>query len=312
MAVIVAPNGCSYDGMILKINDNQVPFIYYKELDDVWMPAKPVMKITGEMNIVQFLDRVHHEDKMSFKDLAEAHGVPEGGCCGFATPPNPQEYNEGKAIWINESGFYQALLGSRKPECKVFQRWVTKCVLPSIRKTGTYSVPQRRSTPAIESARDQLELATLQRQIETERRQTEEQKQIRVIGSLHALEDAGLPVDDRMRLHARDYIASTAFCEQQQQSSTRREICLQQYVRDHKDDVSPSLSSFQQAAIKLGKLCMKHARLQLGDDFVPCKKTIFANGQQVEANCWWEDIHSGIVDAAWKEFITPPKRARRD
>jgi hypothetical protein len=58
--------------------------------------------------VTQFLDRVHSDDKMAFKDLAEAHGVPEGGCCGFTTPPNPKDYNEGKAIWINESGFYQA------------------------------------------------------------------------------------------------------------------------------------------------------------------------------------------------------------
>lgn len=42
---------------------------------------------------------------------------------------------------VNESGLYALILGSRKPEAKRFKRWVTHDVLPSIRKTGAYSVP---------------------------------------------------------------------------------------------------------------------------------------------------------------------------
>lgn len=41
---------------------------------------------------------------------------------------------------VNESGLYQLIFQSRKPEAKNFKRWVTHEVLPSIRKTGTYSV----------------------------------------------------------------------------------------------------------------------------------------------------------------------------
>lgn len=43
---------------------------------------------------------------------------------------------------INESGLYNVILRSDKPEAKPFRKWVTSEVLPSIRKTGTYSVPQ--------------------------------------------------------------------------------------------------------------------------------------------------------------------------
>ena len=42
---------------------------------------------------------------------------------------------------INESGLYQLILTSRKPEAKRFKRWVTHEVLPSIRKTGSYAAP---------------------------------------------------------------------------------------------------------------------------------------------------------------------------
>lgn len=41
---------------------------------------------------------------------------------------------------INESGLYNVILRSDKPETKRFKRWVTHEVLPSIRKTGSYAV----------------------------------------------------------------------------------------------------------------------------------------------------------------------------
>ncbi len=41
---------------------------------------------------------------------------------------------------INESGLYNVILRSDKPEAKPFRKWVTNEVLPSIRKTGSYTV----------------------------------------------------------------------------------------------------------------------------------------------------------------------------
>jgi len=41
---------------------------------------------------------------------------------------------------INESGLYNAILGSFRPEAKKFKKWVTSEVLPTIRKTGSYSM----------------------------------------------------------------------------------------------------------------------------------------------------------------------------
>lgn len=43
---------------------------------------------------------------------------------------------------INESGLYSAIMGSQLKSAKAFKKWVTKDVLPSIRKTGTYGQPQ--------------------------------------------------------------------------------------------------------------------------------------------------------------------------
>lgn len=41
-------------------------------------------------------------------------------------------------VWINESGLYSLILGSKLEKAKVFKHWVTSEVLPTIRKTGGY------------------------------------------------------------------------------------------------------------------------------------------------------------------------------
>ncbi len=56
---------------------------------------------------------------------------------------------------INESGLYAAIFGSKQENAKKFKKWVTSEVLPSIRKTGTYSntdIPKE-SIPVGEVAR---------------------------------------------------------------------------------------------------------------------------------------------------------------
>ena len=41
---------------------------------------------------------------------------------------------------VNESGLYSLIFASRKKKAREFKRWVTKDVLPSIRKTGRYEM----------------------------------------------------------------------------------------------------------------------------------------------------------------------------
>lgn len=43
---------------------------------------------------------------------------------------------------INESGLYSLVLSSQVPNAKKFRRWITSEVIPSIRKTGGYHLPQ--------------------------------------------------------------------------------------------------------------------------------------------------------------------------
>ena len=65
---------------------------------------------------------------------------------------------ETRAVVINESGLYSLILSSKLPQAKAFKRWVTSEVLPSIRKTGRYELPQQLPALALlnEDAEDTL------------------------------------------------------------------------------------------------------------------------------------------------------------
>ncbi len=53
---------------------------------------------------------------------------------------------QGDAWFVNESGLYNLIFRSNKPEAKPFRKWVTSEVLPALRRTGRYEVsPARRS-----------------------------------------------------------------------------------------------------------------------------------------------------------------------
>ena len=55
------------------------------------------------------------------------------------------------ALWINESGLYSLILGSKLPNAKSFKHWITSQVLPALRETGHYEcvskLPDHSSSP---------------------------------------------------------------------------------------------------------------------------------------------------------------------
>lgn len=55
---------------------------------------------------------------------------------------------------INESGLYEVIIRSDKPEAAKFRRWITSEVLPAIRKTGSYSRYPAHAQTTLPSKRD--------------------------------------------------------------------------------------------------------------------------------------------------------------
>lgn len=94
--------------------------------DEPWFIGKDVAKALGYSNTKDaILTHVDEDDKRVIQRSE------------ITTLDVP---NRGMTI-INESGMYALIFGSKLDLAKKFKRWVTHDVLPSIRKTGIYSVP---------------------------------------------------------------------------------------------------------------------------------------------------------------------------
>ena len=92
--------------------------------NEPWFVGKDVAEALGYKDVNHaILDHVDEEDKVNSK--TQGQNAPELGQRGS---------------WlINESGLYSLILSSKLPNAKKFKRWVTSEVLPTLRKTGSYT-----------------------------------------------------------------------------------------------------------------------------------------------------------------------------
>lgn len=86
--------------------------------------ANDVCKILGISNVGDALTRLNEDDIGSTEVISE-YG-------------NNGATRRQRVKTVNESGLYDLVLTSRKPEAKKFRRWITKEVLPEIRRDGSY------------------------------------------------------------------------------------------------------------------------------------------------------------------------------
>ena len=91
----------------------------------------------------------------------------------FSKHPADTGFGIKEINFVNEDGLYDVILDSRKPEAKGFRKWVTSEVLPSIRKTGSYSIKNL--------SRKELALMVIQAEEENERLALENKQQAEVI-----------------------------------------------------------------------------------------------------------------------------------
>ena len=111
---------------VFHYEENEISFI--KCRDDIWLRGKDIAKALGyEKTRNAILKHVDDDDKSILEDFRRGPQIRA-----------PFKNEQGGSIFINESGLYSLIFGSRLESAKVFKRWVTKDVLPSIRKTGRY------------------------------------------------------------------------------------------------------------------------------------------------------------------------------
>ena len=106
--------------------ENEITVI--KCRDEIWFRGKDIAKVLGyEKTCNAILKHVDNDDKSILEDLRRGAQIRA-----------PFKNEQGGSIFINESGLYSLIFGSRLESARSFKRWVTKDVLPSIRKTGRY------------------------------------------------------------------------------------------------------------------------------------------------------------------------------
>lgn len=99
--------------------------------DGPWFVLADLCNILDISNVAHAASRLDDDEKNT---IAINEGIAARG--------NPN------AIGVNESGLWSLVLTSRKPEARRFKKWLTAEVIPSIRKTGSYSVEAVQPLPA--------------------------------------------------------------------------------------------------------------------------------------------------------------------
>lgn len=90
------------------------------EINDVlWFVAKDICVFLELPDVRRATERLDDDEKLSGEILHSG---------------------QKRRMWlVNESGLYTLIMRSNRPEAKLFRRWVTNEVLPTLRKTGSYS-----------------------------------------------------------------------------------------------------------------------------------------------------------------------------
>lgn len=111
-----------------KSTGSPVPFNYHgadvctlMRDDEPWFVAADVCAVLGIANVPDAMTRLDEDEKDSI--------VLNDGNRGNPT----------RKI-VNEPGLYSLVLRSDKPEAREFKRWITHDVLPTLRRTGSYTV----------------------------------------------------------------------------------------------------------------------------------------------------------------------------
>lgn len=118
--------------------------------DEPWFVAKDVCGVLGITKYRDALARLEDDERGSV--LVDTLG-------------GQQELSA-----INESGVYALVFRSRKPQAKLFRKWVTSEVLPALRRTGRYAMPGARPDPQARSHMSEQRKGNAIRMVEATRR----------------------------------------------------------------------------------------------------------------------------------------------
>ena len=142
------------------------------EKGDPWFCAKDLCDVLGYKNSSCAVNQHVRSSDVAKRYVARLAKNRFGVCEG--------KIQVVQMIFVNESGFYALVLGSKLPTAVKFKDWVTSVVLPQIRKTGGY-IPVKEGESEEETIRNAEEIlrATLKKKeelLEQQKKLIEERK----------------------------------------------------------------------------------------------------------------------------------------
>lgn len=192
------------------------------------------------------------------------------------TPGGEQEVNT-----LFEPGFYALIARSNSPRAVPFQRWVYEEVLPSIRKTGSYSIPGKQPQSLIPPQKERLESIRLGMDILYELGGIDERTQL-------ALKDI-----------VRDILLEDKLKKPALPSGGRAEWPISDRARHL--GYSPKRGDL----IKMGKIAADFYRLRHDEE--PLTREQFVDGTTRMVKCYGE-ADLDIIDQAIVLIMEPPSQ----
>ena len=128
----IIPNLFIDQNVVKKEDDKMIAFIFddYK-LEYAILNGEPLFNLNS---VARFLDIKNPRSSINVNDPDYAIKVHESAI-GFIYSGGLNSMGE---LFLTEAGFYRLVLRSNKPKAEKFIKWVTKEVIPTIRKTGHY------------------------------------------------------------------------------------------------------------------------------------------------------------------------------
>lgn len=193
-------------------------------------------------------------------------------------------------ITLYEPGLYSLIARSESPLAVPFQKWVYEEVLPSIRKTGSYSIPSADS--------DQSELQTLKLSSEIDELRIQN-----IRTGLELMYELG-GVDERTQLAVKDIVRDIILKDRLKKPSLPGSNRLEIPISDRARDLGyrPNKTQLQQ----MGRIAAKLYRVA-NDGAEPPRREQFVDGTTRQVFCYNEE-HLEILDSAIALVMEKPKQ----
>ncbi len=111
--------------------------------EDFWFFAKDVCLSLGIQRTGNMLASLDPDEKASLTKEEANVVLNNNGSTGGSEAVYDTSNGGKMPMLVSESGLYKITMRSRKPVAKAFKNWIAREVVPSLRKTGTYSLAGR-------------------------------------------------------------------------------------------------------------------------------------------------------------------------